>query len=150
MFVQAQEAWRGQPALNVPVARPRVGKRNPDFIQLAGTELSSQVFGPHADETHVSEAQLGGTTAASPNALAFDIESQKVAVGMALGQAHGVFTFPTAYFQRQRVRGQEEISAPATTKLLVFGLARFNNIGADGVVSKTLKFDAGQIEKVEK
>ena len=118
----------------------RIGERDPDLRDFAGSEEGveeSDVGAEKGGVRYVAELDGAGTV---PEAGAFDVDSDEIAVGISLGEGDGVFAFAATEFKGDRSRVFEEIFVP-----VAFERESFLTEGGPGVLENaTESLDVGE------
>ena len=107
----------------------RVGEGDPQLRDLAFGEETVDELDPCAEESDVLHAAFRCGLGAAPHPGPLDVDADVVAVGVALGQRHGVFALSAPEFEHDGVVVVEEIGIPmpfermvVAENLLEFGL----------------------------
>ena len=84
-------------------------------MHLVGGKEPVDDFDVGAQEGHIVDALLQGAGGSRPHAGALDVDSDVVAVGVGLGQLHGVFALAAAQLKDDGVLVVEIVVAPTAT-----------------------------------
>lgn len=90
----------------------RVGKGEPYFLHLVGTEETVYYLDACTQEGYVSELFLQGLFCSRPHSCALDVDADEVDVGIQPCQAHGVFAAAAAQLEHDGVVIVEILFAP--------------------------------------
>ena len=95
-------------------AQLRIGEGDPYLVNLALGKERSDKLDAGAQKSHIAHLSLGCSLCTSPYTGTFDIDADKVLVGVTLGKCYGIFALAATKFENYRVVVVEEISAPIT------------------------------------
>jgi len=110
--VHSQKLRGGQPFFDPVFVQLRIGKRDPDLIDFAGSETRIDEFDPRTQESHVLHSVLRRGLGPAPQAGAFDVHPDKIPFRETFAQRHGIFAAPAPQFQNDRSVVPEKIAVP--------------------------------------